>query len=174
MRFLFLLFIVLPILETVVLIKVGGIIGAWPTVGLVLLTAMIGASMLKQQGLATLLRANQRLESGELPAREVAEGFLLAIGGALLLTPGFITDAIGFLCLAPGSRHLLAAAVLKRAVVSGQGFSFHYRSGPRPGPDDMFGRGGPFRGPDGHDVIDGEYEREDSNPRNDRDGIEKK
>ena len=101
----FFLFIVMPIAELAVLIQVGSVIGVLNTVGLVFLTAVIGAWLLRQQGLATLLRANERLNSGELPAKEVAEGLILAVGGAMLLTPGFITDTFGFLCLLPGSRH---------------------------------------------------------------------
>ncbi|MDX1800983.1 MAG: FxsA family protein, partial [Marinobacter sp.] len=86
----FLLFVILPIVEMTILIKVGAVIGALNTIGLVLLTAVLGAALLRQQGLATLLKANQRLNSGELPAKEVAEGLILAVGGALLLTPGFV------------------------------------------------------------------------------------
>lgn len=163
------LFIVLPILEMVVLIKVGTIIGALSTVGLVLLTAVIGAALLKQQGLATLTRANQRLNSGELPAKEVAEGLILAVGGALLLTPGFITDTIGFLCLIPGSRHWFVAQAMKRLVVRGQGAGFYWSSGG----GDPFGGADPFgrrRGPD-DEVIEGEYRDETSR---DHDHIEKK
>lgn len=164
-------FIVLPIVEMVVLIEVGGLIGALNTVGLVLLTAVIGAALLRHQGLATLLRANQRMASGEMPAREIAEGMLLAIGGALLLTPGFITDGIGFLCLAPGSRHWLAGQLVQRMVTGGSTFVFG-QGGPPPGagPRDPFGGqdpfgprpGGPRRDAHGNVIIDGEYEREDS------------
>lgn len=171
-----LLFIVMPIAEMAVLIKVGGAIGVLNTVGLVLLTAVIGAWLLKQQGLATLLRANQRLNSGELPAREVAEGLILAVGGALLLTPGFITDTIGFLCLIPGTRHWFAAQALKRMVISGQRSHFEFRAGPGPFDRDPFGeQGGPFgrQSPfdrDG-DIIEGEYK---DSTQSDRDRIEKK
>lgn len=166
------LFIVMPIVEMVVLIKVGGMIGALNTVGLVLLTAVIGAALLRQQGLSTLLRANQRLNSGELPAREVAEGLILAVGGALLLTPGFVTDTIGFLCLLPGSRQWLAGHALKRMMVSGQSGSFTFRAGSGP-----FGPGqGPFgpgadplntgSGPGGRDdIIEGEYRDETERDR---------
>ena len=160
------LFIVLPIAEMAVLIKVGGIIGVLNTVGLVLLTAIVGAWLLRQQGLATLLRANQRLNSGELPAREVAEGLILAVGGALLLTPGFITDTMGFLCLLPFTRHWLAAQALKRMVVSGQSSSFYFRAGRGP-----FDEQAPFgRDADGN-IIEGEYRDETSR---DHDRIEKK
>lgn len=154
------LFIVMPIVEMTILIKVGVVIGALNTIGLVLLTAIIGAALLRQQGLSTLLRANQRLNSGELPAKEVAEGLILAVGGALLLTPGFVTDGIGFLCLIPGSRHWLAGKALERMVVAGQFGGFTFRAGPGP-----FGPGAdPFgfsRHPsDRDDIIEGEYRDE--------------
>lgn len=164
------LFIIMPIVEMVILIKVGGLIGALNTVGLVLLTAVIGAALLRHQGLSTLLKANQRLNSGELPAQEVAEGLILAVGGALLLTPGFVTDGIGFLCLLPGSRHWLAGQALKRMVVAGQSGSFTFRAGsfgPGQGP---FGPGAdPFGSRPGSsdrdDIIEGEYRDETDRDR---------
>lgn len=132
MRLLFLAFVVLPIVEMTILIKVGSIIGALNTIGLVLLTAVVGAAMLRQQGLATLMRANERLNSGELPAREVAEGILLAVGGALLITPGFVTDFAGLLCLMPFTRRWLATRVLRRIVVINTRQGFGASSGQNP------------------------------------------
>ncbi|WP_434049406.1 FxsA family protein [Marinobacter salarius] len=161
------LFIVMPIVEMTILIKVGTMIGALNTIGLVLLTAIIGAALLRQQGLATLLKANQRLNSGELPAKEVAEGLILAVGGALLLTPGFVTDTIGFLCLIPGTRHWFAAQALKRMVVAGQSGGFTFTAGqqgpfqgqgPFGGREGPFGRQNPFDRND--DIIEGEYRDE--------------
>ncbi|WP_148862297.1 FxsA family protein [Marinobacter fonticola] len=169
MGFLFVAFIVLPIVEMVILIKVGGIIGALSTIGLVLLTAVVGAALLRQQGLATLFRANQRINSGELPAREVAEGLILAVGGALLLTPGFVTDAVGFLCLLPPTRRWLASHALKRMVVAGASRSgFHFTAGGQ----DPFGRS-PFSR---DDIIEGEYRRQEDDTKSseDRDALEKK
>ena len=101
------------------LIKVGGYIGAWPTIGLVMLTAVIGISLLRIQGLSTLTRGLSRLEGGSLPAREMVEGLLLAVAGALLLTPGFVTDLVGFVLLAPTSRGLLAQRILSNVTVAG-------------------------------------------------------
>jgi len=121
MRLLFLLFIVMPILEMVILIQVGSAIGAWYTVGLVLLTAVIGVNLLKRQGLSTLMRAQQKAQVGALPVSEIGEGLLLAVAGALLLTPGFVTDAIGFSLLMPGVRAVLAQKVAKRMMVSSNG-----------------------------------------------------
>ena len=112
MRFLLLFFIGIPILEMIVLIKVGGMIGAIPTVGLVVLTATIGVWLLKREGLATLTRLQQKMAQGELPGRELLEGVMLIIGGALLLTPGFVTDAIGFVCLIPWIRQPVATWLL--------------------------------------------------------------
>lgn len=119
MRYLFLLFIVMPVLEMMVLIKVGALIGMWYTIGFVLFTAFLGANLLKRQGVSTLLRANQKMAYGEIPAQEVAEGFLIALGGALLLTPGFITDAFGFALLVPAIRGLLVRKVVSSFLSGG-------------------------------------------------------
>ncbi len=138
-----LLFLIVPIIEVAILVQVGGIIGFWPTLGLVVLTAVVGARLLKSQGRALLMAAQGRLERGELPLSELAQGLLIAVGGALLLTPGFATDAIGFACLMPGTRLAMGRAVQKwlepRLV----------RAGPAPhqGRDDS--------------IIDGEFRREE-------------
>ncbi|MFW1677928.1 FxsA family protein [Pontibacter sp. JAM-7] len=160
MRFLFLLFIILPILEITLLIQVGQMIGTWNTVGLVLLSAFIGVNMLRYQSLATLARAQQRAQAGEIPGQEMVEGIALAVGGALLVTPGFVTDVIGFSCLLPYSRKWMAAQLMKRftVVASSHGyqqqeFDEHYTHQARR-PD---GRRPSVSG----DVIDGEYERKD-------------
>lgn len=94
-------------MEIVVLIQVGSAIGALPTIGLVLLTAFLGLALLRQQGLSTLFRAQEKVRAGGIPVTELVEGVFLAVGGALLLTPGFVTDAIGLACLLPGSRQLV-------------------------------------------------------------------
>ncbi len=111
----FVLFLVIPIIEIFFLIKVGEVIGAFPTIILVVLTAVIGAGLLRQQGLSTLARFQQNLSTGKIPAQEMVEGILLAVGGALLMTPGFVTDTMGFLCLLPFSRKFIAAKVIKRS-----------------------------------------------------------
>ena len=104
-------FIVLPILEMYILIEVGSFIGAPKTIGLVLLTALLGLILLRQQGFRTLLNARNKLMQDELPAEEIVTGIFLAIGGALLLTPGFVTDFIGFMCLLPFTRHFLMSLI---------------------------------------------------------------
>ena len=143
-----LIFFVTPIIEMYLLIEVGGYIGALPTIGLVMLTAVIGVALLRVQGLTTLTRGMSRLQGGELPALEVVEGLLLAAAGALLLTPGFITDGIGFTLLVPQSRQLIAGRILLRVgdrinVVSPAAGASH-----RPGAG-MTGL---------NDAIEGEYE----------------
>lgn len=110
------LFLLIPIIEIFFLIKAGEIIGVFPTIVLVVLTAVIGAGLLRQQGLSTLARFQNNLSQGKLPAQEMIEGILLAVGGALLMTPGFVTDAIGFLCLLPFSRKYIAGIIMKKSA----------------------------------------------------------
>ncbi len=108
------LFLVVPIVEIYLLLEVGGLIGAFPTIILVVLTAVIGAGLLRQQGLSTLARLQQNMGQGKIPAQEMIEGVLLAVGGALLMTPGFVTDTMGFLCLLPFSHKFIAKNIMKR------------------------------------------------------------
>lgn len=111
---LLLLFIVLPLLEIWVLLKVGAVIGAGATILLVIATAIAGTLLLKQQGFAILGEYQKALMQGRIPAGELVEGAALVFGGALLLTPGFITDSIGFLCLLPFTRRPLIRALVRR------------------------------------------------------------
>ncbi|MCX2778975.1 FxsA family protein [Microbulbifer thermotolerans] len=148
MRPLLLLFIAMPILEMWLLITVGSEIGALPTIGLVLFTAVLGMALLRRQGLSTVMRARQKAEAGELPAREMVEGIFLAVGGVLLLTPGFITDLLGFACLVPGLRQLLLVRLLRHVTIVGTSYTAR---GARP--DDRF---------NDHNVIEGDYSRDES------------
>ena len=157
MRFLLPIFVITPIIEMVLLIKVGQWLGVVPTVGLVLLTAMIGLSLLRRQGLSTLLRANQKIEQGGLPAQEMIEGILLAIGGALLLTPGFFTDAVGFYCLIPYTRKNLVRYLMKRGIfmaasAMGEGGQFYSSSAT------FYSQTSSNRQ---DDIIEGEYSRDE-------------
>lgn len=107
MRFfhiLLLLFIGIPIFEIYLLISVGRLIGVWLTIFIVILTAVIGTQLLRQQGLATVQKVQMALAQGQVPAEALLEGLLLLVGGALLLTPGFFTDIVGFMCLLPYPR----------------------------------------------------------------------
>jgi UPF0716 protein FxsA len=97
-------FIVVPLAEIAVLIEVGGWIGLGPTLALIILTAVVGTWMLRHQGVAVLRRAQQQMQQGSMPIVEVFEGFCLVIAGALLLTPGFLTDTAGALLLLPPVR----------------------------------------------------------------------
>ncbi len=111
---LFLLFLLVPLIEIGVFIEVGGLIGLLPTLGLILLTAVLGTWQLRAQGLSTLARARQQMEQGQLPAQELYDGFCLIIAGALLLTPGFVTDAVGFALFVPAFRRLLRHFIAQR------------------------------------------------------------
>ncbi len=143
-RILLVLFFLIPLLEIYLLIQVGGWIGPLYTVFLVVFTALLGAFLLRAQGFATLQRVRATMARGELPAMEMLEGALLLIGGALLLTPGFFTDAIGFVCLIPQLRQGLLRWALKRGVVMGMAGSATERSGPQ--------------------TLNGEYWRDDEKP----------
>ena len=116
MRVLLLPFILLPILEMVVLIEVGSAIGALNTVALVFLGAFIGIQVIRQQGFSTMMKAQQKMAAGELPAGEMIEAFMIAIGGLLMVVPGFVTDFMGVMLLIPPVRKLL----LKKIVASGR------------------------------------------------------
>ncbi len=142
------LFLVIPIIEIYLLIQVGGYIGVLPTIALVVLTAVIGASLLRSQGMQTYLRFNQALSEGRVPANEILEGVALLIGGALLLTPGFFTDLIGFFCLLPITRRPIVTFIVNR---------FNPMSGMNMGGSSPFSQGpGPAHGNQPGNVIEGE------------------
>lgn len=162
MRYLFLLFIVLPIIEIALLIRVGSFLGVFPTIALILGTAIAGIYLLRQQGVHTLFRINQRMAAGEMPAREMLEGVILAAGGVFLLAPGFITDMLGLLCVLPVTRHLLLGFLISRVRVSTFGQPQDPFAGPA-GPTHIPGqpplqRGQPERR---SEIIEGEYRRDD-------------
>jgi UPF0716 protein FxsA len=116
------LFVILPLVEILILIQVGGLIGALPTVGLVVATAAAGAWLLRQQGLVTITRLKEDLNRGVLPAETLLEGAALLAGGAMLLTPGFVTDAIGLMCLLPPTRRfMLPRLVVRIRAMSSRG-----------------------------------------------------
>ena len=108
------LFVLVPIVEMWILIEVGSQIGALPTIALVVLTATVGLSLLKRQGLATLMSARRKMDHGAIPASELVNGVMIAVGGALLLTPGFVTDTLGFLLLIPQTRQWLLFRLIDR------------------------------------------------------------
>jgi len=147
LRLLFILFLTVPLIEIYLLIKVGSVIGALPTVALVILTAVIGAALLRMQGFATMQRVRQSMARGEIPALEMLEGVVLLISGALLLTPGFFTDTIGFLGLIPPLRRGLILWLIDRGVIAAM----------RPGGQHRRGDG---QG-SGHRTIEGQFWRDD-------------
>lgn len=106
-----LLFVVVPLLELVVLIQLGQIVGLWPTIGLVVLTGIVGAALARAQGLRTLWAFQESTTRGALPTNAIQDGLAILVGGALLLTPGLLTDVLGFALLLPPTRRWIQARV---------------------------------------------------------------
>ena len=121
LHLLILLFVAVPIAEIYLLLEVGGVIGALPTIGLVVFTAVVGAALVRAQGLSTIQHVRRTMDAGELPAVAIVEGIFLLLAGALLLTPGFLTDAIGFCCLVPALRRAVIMRFIESRVVGAQG-----------------------------------------------------
>jgi UPF0716 protein FxsA len=140
---LLLVFVAAPLIELYLLIEVGSVIGALPTIALSILTALLGGALVRLQGFRVLFRAQAALEKREVPAFELLEGALLLLVGMALLLPGFVTDAVGFLLLIPPLRRRL----ILRLLVA--------RGGLKPaGPPDQGGTRSDR-------VLEGEYRRED-------------
>ncbi|NNM34522.1 MAG: FxsA family protein [Gemmatimonadetes bacterium] len=117
-----LLFVVVPILELVLLIQLGGLVGLWPTLALVLLTGVAGATLARAEGLRVLWAFQQEVAEGRLPGQALQDGIAVLIGGAFLLTPGILTDVVGFSLLLPPSRRWIQARFrrsLKERVADG-------------------------------------------------------
>ncbi len=140
---LFALFVGVPLLEIAVFVAVGGQIGLWPTLGAVVATALAGSVLLRVQGLSTLYRAREHMERGELPVRELFDGVCLVFAGALLLTPGFVTDGVGLLLFLPPFRAAIRRGLGSLVAARGSVHTFH-----GPGPDG---------GPPGGTTIDGDF-----------------
>ncbi len=142
-QILFLAVLIIPFVEIYVLLQVGGIIGAFPTIFLVVFTAALGAWLLRRQGFATWQRFQANLAQGVIPAYEMIEGPILLVGGALLLTPGFFTDMVGFACLIPALRRRIAQYIIENHLI-------HTASG------QVFNQ---FKRPP-QDIIEGEYSKD--------------
>ena len=140
----FIFFLTIPFVEIYLLLQIGGIVGVLPTVLLVVFTAVLGAWLLRQQGFATWKRFQENLNQGSIPAYEMIEGPILLVGGALLLTPGFFTDLLGFACLIPPVRRYFARHILEKYLINIQ-------------------TGRPFGHPEKESdrVIEGEFKKED-------------
>lgn len=162
-------FIAVPIAEIALLIWVGQYIGWLPTILLVILTAIIGTTLLRQQGFGVMARASEAIAAGRMPVEHVIEGMCLLVAGAFLITPGLITDTVGFLLLIPGIRIVVARFMLDRLLKSGMvhvstsmGRGGH-RAGVRLEEDEdieeVFRR--PPQRPGDGPIIEGDYERMD-------------
>lgn len=154
--FILILFIAVPIIEIGLFVQVGGAIGLWPTLAIVILTAVLGTALLRHQGLDTLRRVQDSLAQDRLPVAEMFDGLCLLMAGALLLTPGFMTDALGFLLFMPPFRAAAAQAIGRYVLSHGR---VHVQtSGMGPGPDHG------NRSPGGGPVIDGDFEEVPPDP----------
>jgi UPF0716 protein FxsA len=111
---LLLLFIVVPALELILLIEVGSRIGTVATLGLIVLTGVVGASLARVQGFLVLRKIQEDVARGQLPAGSLVDGLIILVAGVLLITPGILTDVFGFLCLFPAFRSVLKAMVWRR------------------------------------------------------------
>lgn len=141
---LIIIFLAIPVIELYLLIQVGSIIGVLPTIILVILTAVVGASLVRQQGFATWQRLQSNMAQGIMPAQDLLEGLILLLGGLLLLTPGFFTDILGFACLIPSMRAKMAQiAIDNRLFAQEVGNPFQANSKREP------------------DAIEGEFKRDD-------------
>lgn len=140
---LFIFFLLVPLLEIYLLLKVGGVVGVGWTIFAVVFTAVLGAALVRRQGFSTLNRIRSQMDRGELPAMEVFEGVFLLLAGALLLTPGFFTDTIGFLCLTPPFRRAVINYLIRRGTI------IQRPAGPGPS--------GPAQG----EPLEGQYRRVD-------------
>jgi UPF0716 protein FxsA len=118
----FILFALLavPILEIAVFVKVGGQLGLGLTIAIVILTAIAGTTLLRHQGLATLHKVQESLNAGIFPMTEVFDGICLLVAGALLLTPGFVTDSVGLILFIPPVRRYLRVLIGRRLVAAGR------------------------------------------------------
>lgn len=122
------LFFGLPLAELLVLLEVGEVLGGWETVGLCVMTAFVGGTLAKHQGVGLIHRMRHSLNQGEVPAVEMMDSVMIVVAGLLLMTPGFLTDVVGLLLLTPPVRAFLRPAILRgvlrrvRAGQPGQGF----------------------------------------------------
>lgn len=155
MRAFLLLFLIFPVLELYVFFKVSSSIGFFAALLLIFAGSALGVLVLRVAGLATALRARESLQRGELPAEDMFHGLMMALGGGLLLIPGFISDVLGLVMLLPFVRRILARALRKRAEAQ----AMRQRAFAE---DPLNGAGPQGRTPRQPNVIEGEYEHRDS------------
>ena len=160
---LFIAFITVPLLELWLLLQVGTMVGAGPTFGLVILTGTVGAWLARREGYRTMLGIQREMAKGALPAGELVDGMIIIMGGALLLTPGILTDVLGFSMIAPVTRQVMRRSLvswMKRKVESGAAH-VHVYQGPmhgRPMNPDFDGRGGPSKPNQDPKIIDASFD----------------
>ncbi len=164
---LFLLFVAVPLLEIALLIKFGQSFGFWPTIGLVIVTALLGSVLLRQQGFAVWRRVQEDLQSGRPPVEPVADGMLLLVAGAFLVAPGLITDTTGILLLIPPVRAVVRRFIARRLAVSGAIFTSVRQPG-RPAAEPGAPRPSRSKPSSSGTVIDGEFERLDEQTKDPR------
>lgn len=153
------IFVAMPIIEIAVFIQAGELIGLWPTIGIVILTAVVGTSLMRAQGLQTLARAQAQMEQGEMPIGELFDGICILVAGVLLLTPGFVTDTMGFLLLVPPLRKAVGAGVIMKLVQSGNiRTNFSRRAYGNASSSSGGGSAGRGRHPNSGPIIDGDFE----------------
>ncbi len=131
------LFLVIPLVEFTLLIQIGEIVGLLPTIVLVVVTGLVGGILARQQGLSTWKRFNSRLADGKLPGKELADGVIILVAGALLITPGLLTDLLGLCGLIPFTRRPLQQIMMRRlmASVGGVGTMIFDQETPAGSPD---------------------------------------
>lgn len=156
--YLFLAFLMVPLIEIGLFIQVGGAIGLWPTLAIVVLTAVLGTTLVRSQGRLALGQMRNSFQTLSDPAEPLAHGAMILFAGALLLTPGFFTDAFGFALLMPPVRIAVYRYISKRVTVA----QFQMGSGTMPG-SGMPGQGQPrsshnAQPPRQGDIIDGDFE----------------
>ena len=172
------LFVVVPIAELYVIIQLGQAFGILPTIALLILDSILGAVLMRSQGRATWRRFSGALAEGRMPGREVMDGALVIFGGALLLTPGFLTDILGLILLLPPTRAFVRALLVRRfagRIVTGAASGaparmsrmFRFEAGSRPGGRSGPGGRGPGSGPkaDDDDVVEGTANEVPPRPR---------
>lgn len=134
--YLVLLFTLLPALELYVLIQIGSVIGASSTILIIITTGIIGAYLARLQGFLTIQKIQQSLQKGQIPSNELMDGLIILVGGIVLLTPGFITDFLGFVLLIPLTRNLIKLLVGKRFENAlNKGNSIHINKNAKPNND---------------------------------------
>ncbi len=109
-----LLFVIVPLVELALLIQMGQLVGFWPTIALVVFTGVTGAWLARMEGLRTMWRLRDDLENGRVPGQAIMDGMAVLAGGAFLLTPGVLTDVLGFCLLFPGTRHAIQQRIMTR------------------------------------------------------------